>query len=136
MIEQSLYQYLSGIEAITNIVGTSIYHHHLPQSAEFPVLTFQLISSRHEHDLLGAAGIVTARYQVDCWSYSLSEAATMAEAVRQALQGFSGDMEDTEILFIVLDDQNNLDEAPKDGSDNWLYRREQDYLIKYRESIP
>jgi len=136
MIEESLYNYLASITDITDIVDDKIYHHHLPQEAVFPVLTFQMISSRHDHDIQGAAGACTARYQVDCWSRSLAECVELAEAVRQALQGYKGTMEDDHIFFITLDDQNNLDEAPKDGSDQWLYRREQDYLIKYRESVP
>lgn len=136
-MEASLFSYLNTITGITDLVGDRIYPHHIPQEqSEFPLLTFQRISTTHDHVLTGAAGMAQARFQFDCWGLTPDDVSELAEACRQALQGFIGTMEGTEVFFIKLDNDFSMDEAPEDGSDQWLYRRVMDFFIKYRESIP
>ncbi|WP_339684233.1 tail completion protein gp17 [Gimesia maris] len=137
MIEKALYQYLSDQTSITDITGTRIYPHHLPQSVtSYPVLTITLVSNSHGHHLTSASGETTARVQLDSWSESLSDAVSLAEAVRGELQGFSGTMDTVTIHFIQLDNEQNLSEPPIDASDDWMYRKSQDFLVKYSETIP
>lgn len=137
-MELSLYTYLASVSAITDLVDDRIYPHHLPQGvATYPVLTFQTISRTHDHTLTAAAGMCQARVQVDCWCKgSLQTAMSLAEAVRQAMHGFIGDMEGTNVAFVQLDSDRDMHESPEDGSDTWLYRRTQDWLIKYTETVP
>jgi|GEM_PF-1860067 len=137
-MDSSLNDYLFSVTAITDLVGDRIYPHHLPQGQNtFPVLTFQRISTSHDHTLTEAAGMCYARVQIDCWSKgSLNTALELAEAVRQALHGFRGDMEGTSVAFITLLNDGDMHEAPTDASDTWLYRRTQDWRIKYAETVP
>lgn len=136
-MEKAVYTYLTSKSAITDLVGTRVYPHHLPQSnTVYPALTIQLIDSQHVHHLQGASGVATARVQIDCWSDMLSEVVTLAEAVRNAMQGFSGTMDGVNVHFIQLAGTRNVHEAPQDGSDNWTYRKTCDYMIKYTESLP
>lgn len=128
----NLYSYLSGRTGITALVSSRIYPHHLPQSVStFPVLTFQQISNNHLHHLDSAAGVTVARVQVDCWGNTLSSVESLGEAVRAALQGYMGVMGTTVIHFVQLDSEQDLHELGLEGSDEWIYRRSQDYLIKY-----
>jgi len=132
-----LYAYLTSKAAITAIVGARLYPHHLPQSVTvFPVLTFQQISNSHSHHLDSATGVAVARVQVDSWGISLASVESLGEAVRASLQGFTGNMEGSVIHFIQLESEQDLHELGLGGSDDWIFRRSQDYLIKYAESVP
>jgi hypothetical protein len=136
-MEDSLYLYLQSRPEILAITDDRIYPWHLPQGQNvFPVLTFQTISSNHDYSLTGAAGIVTQRIQFDYWGHSLKDVLRLARAVRLRLQGFIGDMAGTDIAFIQLDTELDLHEGPEDGSDQWLYHRVQDYMIKFYEEVP
>lgn len=129
-----LYTKLKNTSAITALCGTRIYPHHIPQSATvFPILTFQIISNNHLHHLDGGAHQATARVQIDCWGRKVSDIDQLGEAVRVALQGFMGVFGSTTIHFVTLDNEQDLHEAPVDGSDDWIFRRSADYLIKYKE---
>src|SRR3954471_12286268 len=119
-MEASFYSYLSSINAITDLVGTRLYPHHLPQPTTqaahvYPVLTFQTISVNHDHTLDAAAGVAQARIQVDCWSRNPAGALTLAETVRQQLHGFMGNMRGTEVFYVMLDNEMSLDEPPADA---------------------
>lgn len=135
-IESGTYSFLTSKTGITNLVGARIYPNHLPQSPVFPALTYTLIDAVHDHTLPKASGIVSARIQFDVFSHNLSECVAVIEAIRQALQRYTGSYGTEEVLASKCVSDRNLSEAPQDGSQNWLYRKSSDYLLKLRESIP
>lgn len=137
MIIKGLQTYLETVGGITELVADRIYPHHLPRDVStYPVLTHQVISLNHLHVLGGAAGQVTARVQLDCWSRSLSDMEILTEAVRQSLDGFSGTMGTISVFFCMILLEHDQHESPKDSSQKWLYRRVIDVGIKYAETIP
>lgn len=138
MIELSLYDYLTNQATITAIVPVdSIHAEHFPEhQAAYPVLTFQRISTKRLYDIDGASGIVTVRMQVDCWSDNGLEAVQLAEAVRLTLDGYKGPTMGTHtVYFVQCAGEKELNEKPASG-DNWIYRRSQDYFIKFKEAVP
>lgn len=75
-------------------------------------------------------------FEIDCWADSYSGADTLAEAVRQELQGFSGTMGSDTVTSVTLDDEEDAYEPPDDGSDEGIFRITLRYRIQYRESKP
>lgn len=130
-IVKGLQTFLEAQSTITSVVGTRIYPQHLPRNSSYPCLTHQLVSRTYGHHLSGVTGLSTARVQVDCWGEKLSDVETLAEAVRVALDGYFGTIGDVTVAFVQLDNEQDLSEAPQDESEQWLYRRTQDYLIKH-----
>ena len=129
---ESLYTYLSAQSAITDLVGTHIYPHWIPQDqSTWPLITITKIGESHTHHLGGAGTFATARYQIDCWGLTLASVDAVHEAVRQSLQGMSGTMGTDTVHFVVCDSVRELHEQPKDASDQRKYRISSDYLIKY-----
>ncbi len=135
-IEAGCYSFLTGVTALTAIVGTRIYPNSLPQNPVFPALTYALVSAPHDHTLTDAAGIVRARIQFDAYGYKLSEAVAITEAIRLALQRYTGSFGAKVVLASKLANEQDLSIAPQDASQSWLYRKSSDYIIKLRELIP
>ncbi len=79
--------------------GNRVYPMRLPQTVTLPAVTYQVIS---ETDLLahdGPVGLLTPNIQVDCWGSTPKAAWQMADELRQALDGFHGQMGDTRVDF-------------------------------------
>lgn len=137
MIVKAFQTYLESISGITAKVSTRIYPHHLPKTPKtYPVITHQLVDNDHLHHIGSASGSSTARIQVDCWGQTMADVETLAEAVRAALQGYSGAMGAITVSFVQLAGERDLHEPPKEGSNQWLYRRSMDFQVKYKESVP
>lgn len=135
-IEAGCYAFLSSSTGITDLVGTRIYPHHLPQNPTFPAMTYRLVSAPHDHTLADAAGIVRVRFQFDVYSYLLSDCVDVVEALRLELQRYTGSFGAKVVLASKLVNDMDMSEPPQDGSQNWLYRKTSDYLLKLRESVP
>lgn len=141
MIELSLYTYITSQPTITAIVPVADIHaEHFPEKdpeeeQTYPVLTFQRISTTREYGIDGAAGLATVRMQIDSWSDNGNEAVQLAEAVRLTLDGYKGTLGTHEVAFIQLVGEQSLNEKPAAG-DNWIYRRSQDYMIRFAEATP
>ena len=137
LIVKELQTHLEAQSGITNLVGTRIYSHHLRRdTATYPLITHQLVGNDHEHMLSGAAGIASARFQIDCWGLKMSDVEALAEQVRLAMQGYQGTMGSTCVKFTLFLNEFDLSESPKDASEQWLYRRVLEFQVKYAESIP
>ncbi|MEZ5945216.1 MAG: DUF3168 domain-containing protein [Planctomycetaceae bacterium] len=135
-IESDCYSFLSGTTAITDLVGTRIYPEFLPQNPVYPALTYRLISAPHDHTLTAAAGVVRVRFQFDAFSERLSETSEIIEAIRLSLQRATGDFGDSEIMASRQDNEQFFGMEPMDASQQYLYRKTADYIIRLRATIP
>ncbi len=134
-MEKGLVSHLENDAGVAAIVGSRIYPEPAPQNASYPLIVYTRITGTHEHDLQGAAGLCEARYQLRCWAESRSAVKALAEAVRLALQGFSGSMGDVDVRGIFLEsDDDEYIPASTDAHERYAVR--QDFLCVYRESVP
>tara|TARA_R110002095_G_scaffold109849_1_gene96209 strand:+ start:2072 stop:2491 length:420 start_codon:yes stop_codon:yes gene_type:complete len=137
MLEFSLYQYLNSQTEITNIVGTMIFPLVIPQAKKnftptYPAITFNLIDDVPIYDLSGYVGMTRARVQIDYWSDVSNKAVVnLADVVRLKLQSYRGDMSGTNVSNCRLIDSHTTYQPPIDGSDNWIYRKQSDYMFSY-----
>lgn len=135
-LESDLFDYLQTQAAVTALVGTRVYQNVLPQGKDYPAVIYQRISTEHAQHTLGAGGLATARMQFDCWALDAAAAQQVGEALRAALQGFRGEMGDTNIRHCSLENTEGGYDPPADSSDVAAHRVSQDFVIAYFESIP
>lgn len=82
---------LAANSGVTDIVSTRIYQMRVPDNGSFPCLQYQQISTVPINQKSGAAGGDFARVQVNCYSSkSYKESSDLADAVRAALEAYSG----------------------------------------------
>lgn len=127
MIEQLLFQWLTGYAALSALIGTRIYPNPLPQAAPLPAVAWQKISAVRVYSQQGSSGLVKARFQFDCWGTSAAQAIAVANALITAVHTFpAGGAFSGHPNFIVGER-----DVPEPQSQN--FRRMVDALILYQE---
>ena len=91
-IEEALYNKLSTTSGVTTICSTRIYPNVIPQDAAMPAVAYQRISTVRDMAHDGPTGMAHARFQFTCSAALYSTARSLANAIRVALDGFSGTM--------------------------------------------
>lgn len=135
-IRQSLYQLLAAdLDVIAAGVAARIYHGVTVQDPTLPYVVLQRIGGVRNHASPGGAvGVVESRWQITCWADEPLNADPVAEAVRKALDGYSGTVDTVRIQGTFLENDVDLSQGPTDGSDKPVYGRVLDFLIWYDEA--
>jgi len=123
MLETSLWSFLD------SELGCSVYPVHLPQSPDYPTVTYSQVSGPRGYTHDGPDGLVTARYQISCWSPSYSDAKSTANDVMDAVSGYSGNMEGTHVGLITVDNESDAYE-----NESGVFFIAIDIMIHYREN--
>ena len=84
-IESALYSYLSNKASITALVSTRIYPQVGPDSADYPFITYNVISESHDHAMQGATGLANPSMQVDVWAETIADRVDVSEALRNEI---------------------------------------------------
>lgn len=112
------------------------FYSHIPEKRSYPAACYQLVANPHDHNLDGAAGVARARIQFSFFSYDQADTEEQAELLRVSLDGYHGAMGDGEVLSALLQNELCLYEQPANGTDEGIYHRVVDYMIKHRVTIP
>lgn len=136
-IETELIDFFGNDAAVAGIIGNGdspesyrIYPLRLPQGYTLPAISFQRISTDREHVIDdGPIGWAWARFQLDMWAETYAEVRQLAEAVRQALDGYNDEMGDVTVAGAFAEGERDLYEEQTE-----IYRVTQDYLIPYKET--
>lgn len=126
---------MSAETIIWNLVSdltTRVYRTAAPHNPTLPFLLIQLLPSTHEHVLGGAAGCFNAFVQFDAISRDQDECISIIEAVRNRLDGYSGE----NVIYATITDEQDLSLPPDDASSEWLFRKVARYSIRINESLP
>ena len=137
-IESALYSHLSNKASITALVSTRIYPQVAPDTASYPFIVYSVISEGHEHSMSGASGLASVTMQIDAWASTVASRVALSEAIRNALDGFRGDMgtENLSIRSCFLESRSNFFEPKTDGKETPDHRASLDFLIWHFESVP
>lgn len=135
-IREAVYSWLATTSDVASRVDDRGFFGNLPQDSPLPAVTFHVASNTSTHHLRGSAGTQTARVSISAWSHHQLDIVGIIEAIRLRLDGFGGEIGGVEILACHHQGDVDLPEAPKSGSDNWLYRTNSDYRVSYRVPIP
>ena len=128
-LEDALYTKLTGTTAVSDLVGDRVYPAPLPQNIADPCISFQRIDTPREYSLTGYANLASPRIQVDCWAETYEGATALANAVRQAVQGFSGDIGSVTVYAVfVVDERDSYEENSRS------FRRSLDLQIHHKEN--
>jgi len=110
--EESLVSRLQTDPTVSALVGDRIYPVNQVDSANFPLIVYQRISTVPFPVLVGTTEIQSARIQISAWAKTYSETKTLSTAIKSVLDGNSKTVlsneadrfdEDVDINYAVLD---------------------------------
>lgn len=117
LLEQGLVSVLSG-------VGPA--YPRLPQPPTFPAIRYQLIWNNRQTAVDGTqTGPLETGLQIDCIAASYSEAKTLADSVRVALNRYTGSWGSLKCLFCSLQSETDLSDQDGDKVTHWVAQRYQ-----------
>lgn len=124
--------------AINAAVGTRIRMNRSEQSDALPRVVIRQISANHEHHMTAATGKAIARVQIDCHASSPVQAESIAESIRQSLDGFRGLMGSTYVSMLHHDNDRMYYEPPIEGghASSGVDTVQTDYQIGWTVSVP
>lgn len=91
-IEDGLYSYLTNNAGVKAIVASRVYPLVIAQKTALPAITYQTSSLKPDRNLSGNTGRMTATVQLNAWAETYTEVKSLAEALRSALNDYSGAM--------------------------------------------
>ena len=127
MIEQAI-RYILVNDTTVKAITTRCYPVTIPQSPTYPLILYTKISGDRIHHLSGPAGHAHPRFQIDSWAETYTGAKTLAGAIRNALDGYSGTAAGTVITSCLIDSERDTYE-----NEIKIHRVIQDYFIRHTE---
>jgi len=111
--DQGLVAAIKAIGAVASAVGDRVYHNERPQESPLPAITWGRSGIQREMLLDGPSGISTAFYEVDVVSASTAEVRALAEAVKDALHGVTGNFGGDTVRLVAV--TNEVDFSDIEG---------------------
>jgi hypothetical protein len=138
--QRFIYQHLKENGKVSAIVGDRIYPlGEVDETVKPPYVTFQRISNVHERHLNGGTGLAHPRWEINVWARGALENDNLAEAIREAMDNFSGDVDTGagtfDVRSVFLEDDEQDFEPSFDGSGRGVWRTRMDFIIWHGETI-
>jgi hypothetical protein len=132
-IRPALRSFLLGSAPIAAVVASRIYPIKLPQGITAASVVYSRISGAGDYHLQGLSGFASHRFQIDAWAPTADAATSLADLVRDRIDGYRGDMGTgsppvvTVLGVFMVDQREDYDDEAK------LHRMGRDYFINFRE---
>ena len=111
----------------------------VPKTTHKRYVIYQRISAEHHRHLLGGSGVVSQRWQIDCWARTMADAELMSDAIRVSLDNRTtaiGDGENvTDIDAAFLDNDSEETTAPTDSRQVGRARVRMDFMSWSPETV-
>jgi hypothetical protein len=115
MSDPNFFSHLSPVSQVASLVGDRIYPTRAPQGVLRPYIVWLRQGATRQQLYCGADDVVLGEYQFSCYGTTALEADDVHEAVRNAMQDFSGLMGGTFVKhchleqdFAIEDEDPNL----------------------------
>lgn len=123
---------------ILALVDQRIYPMILAQGDRGPSLVYQKISSVPDYSLAGPSKIAQIRVQIDSWAQNIDSATALADAVKNKLNGFAGEISyGDDSPQATLNFKGIFFDSEREDYDgvSRLYRISRDYFMYYLETV-
>lgn len=132
LIEVALARQLLDTVNVTALVVDRVYPVRLPQGGDYPAITYSKVSGGRIRTMGSNEAAANPRVQVSCWGKTYADAKGLANAVRIALDRFSGTLGGSggvAVSAILLENELDLDDP-----ETKLYHVPLDFLVWYTEA--
>lgn len=138
--EQAIRALLLDDTDTTDLVSTRIYPHSAPQNASLPYLVVMRIDTTGYHHYTAAAARQMARVQIEAYAATYDSGMTIAETVRQALDGYQGTVtvgaSTLDVRMVKFESMQSLFISPPAGKETPVHWVETDYMVMHEATVP
>jgi hypothetical protein len=106
-----------------------------PQNPSFPLVVYRRTGTNRERGLGGNFGVPIATFSISIVSQTYLQAKDIADAIRMSLDNFTGDANGATIVTTALTSESDNMERPPEGQSKPLYRVDQTYSVRFRETV-
>ena len=92
------------VKAIT----TRCYPGMIPQNPEYPLIVYYKVTGMRDHHLQGPSGLAHPRFQAEAWATTYDAAKALANAIRCALDGYTGTQGTVDIGSILIESERDV----------------------------
>lgn len=120
--------------AVAALVGTRMYSDVIPQKCTMPAILYSVVDTVANEHLSGIADVSRARIQIDCFAKTRSQANSLGDAVRLALEKQNRGDNDGQFINeinLVGGEEFAFDQA-ESGTDQRRYITTLDFYVFYR----
>ena len=119
---------------VTNLISTRLYPRgNVPQVPTKPYATYQRITTDNNHHMSAASGLQVVDFQIDCVCETYPEVIALADAFRNATDGFRGTvtigLDSLTLRQCHLDNQTDAPINPTDGGETGTFVINQDWSV-------
>lgn len=132
-VRRALRSFLLGSTEIAAVVAARVYPIKLPQGTTAASIVYNRISGAGDYHMQGLSGFAKHRFQIDAWAPTAEVASTLADLIRDRIDGYQGPMGgdspppiEVHGVFMV-DQREDYDEAAG------LHRMSRDFFIHFIE---
>lgn len=119
---------LANDAGVSALVGAKIYWSEIPQGKQRPVICLHLVSEINTHTTSGTVDQEDATVQIDCWAETLTDAIAVSDAVKTALDGYSGTEGSTTFQGVFKRSERQDFSKPSNGNGKF-HRVSSDYQV-------
>lgn len=126
--------YIKADAGISALVGSRVFSDYLPQGKSMPAIVYTVISATPAQTLSSTPSSFSSdRIQVDCYATSRSGANTLAESVRIRMQNTIGDVGDSTVSAIALENGPYFGFDPAEaGTDQRRFITSLDFFVHHQ----
>lgn len=127
-IRPALRTFLLEDAAIAAVVIDRVYPGKIPQGVSATSIVYTRVSGGGDYHMQGLSGFARHRYQIDAWAPTGNGAASLADLIRDRIDGYRGAMGEVTVHGIFFEDQReDYDDQAR------LHRTGRDYFIDFAE---
>lgn len=116
MIESVLHAWLKRQAAVTAICGQRIYPTKAPQGTQLPIVTYTRSDNNNPQTMRGPSSLHRTTLSVDAWADTYADAKRLADALRNVLSGWHGNMDSVVVQGVFY--QGDSDQPDVEESDD------------------
>jgi len=106
MIGSAIYNLLSNDATVSGFVGTKIYPYLAVDDIVYPYIAYKQEGLEPTDDKDGVSRLDTITYEVEMWHTDIIELKTLADAVRDVLDRYTGTVEGLNIQSVKFNAEN------------------------------
>lgn len=113
-------------------VGERAYSRIAPEKAEYPLITYNLVSNPQDYTLTAPVDLQSARFQINVWATTADAAETIAASLKAYFSGFKGTVSTVNIQAIFIKNEADEDEVLATTPQLAIHGVRFDAIIKYK----